>query len=119
MPLHKFLTAGITVGLGTDSLASAPSLNLWDEMRYAFRVHKADGIGARTIIELSTRGGAKALGMADGTGSLTPGKKADIIAVPFPRRNTGDLYYDLLRETKSCIMSMVNGKIVYSSDLPS
>jgi cytosine/adenosine deaminase-related metal-dependent hydrolase len=119
MPLHKFLNAGITVGLGTDSLASSPSLNLWDEMRYAFRVHKTDGIGARTIVELATRGGAKALGIADGTGSLTPGKKADIIAVSLPNRNSGDLYYDLLRETKSCIMCMVNSKIIYSNDLPS
>ena len=37
MPLKKFLDAGITVGLGTDSLASSPSLNMWDEMRYAYK----------------------------------------------------------------------------------
>jgi len=117
MPLHKFLNAGITVGLGTDSLASSPSLNLWDEMRYAFQSHKADGIDARTLMELATRGGAKALGMAD-VGSLAPGKKADIIAVSLPNRNSGDLHYDLLRETKSCMISMVNGKVIYESDLP-
>jgi cytosine/adenosine deaminase-related metal-dependent hydrolase len=118
MPLHKFLNAGITVGLGTDSLASSPSLNLWDEMRYAFHSHKADGVPARTIMELATGGGAKALGMADSIGSLTPGMKADIIAVSLPNRSSGDLHYDLLRETKSCMMSMVNGKIIYKSDLP-
>ena len=47
MPLHKFLKAGITVGLGTDSLASSQSLNLWDEMKYAFLSNKAYGIPAR------------------------------------------------------------------------
>jgi len=115
MPLHKFLKAGITVGLGTDSLASSPSLNLWDEMRYALLCHKADEIDARTLMELATRGGAKALGMAD-VGSLTPGKKADIIAVSLPNRNSGELHYDLLRDTKSCMISLVNGKIIYERD---
>jgi 5-methylthioadenosine/S-adenosylhomocysteine deaminase len=116
MPLHKFLTAGITVGLGTDSQASSPSLNLWDEMRYAFLSQKAVGIPARTIMELATRGGAKALGMADSIGSLTSGKKADIIAVLLPSRSSGDIHYDLLRKTKSCMMNMVNGRIIYERD---
>ncbi len=116
MPLHEFLNAGITVGLGTDSLASSPSLSLWDEMRYAFHTHKADGISASAIMELATSGGAKALDMADQIGRLTPGMKADIIAVSLPNRNSGDLYYDLLREAKSCMMAVVNGAIIYKSD---
>jgi len=82
-------------------------------MRYAFDIHRGDGITARDIIGLATFGGATALGMEHEVGTLEPGKKADIIAVPLPRRDTGDLYADLLRETKSCIMSMVNGKMIY------
>ncbi len=112
MPLKKFLNAGITVGLGTDSLASSPSLNLWDEMRYAYKIHKKDGITPKTIFSLATSGGAKALGMDKEIGILEPGKKADLIAVPLPKKDTGDLYSDLLRETKSCIMNIVNGKII-------
>ena len=114
MPLKKFLDAGIAVGLGTDSLASAPSLNMWDEMRYAYRIHKRDGITPRDIFKLATIGGARALGLDKDIGTLELGKKADIIAVPLPKKSTGDLYSDLLRETKSCIMTMVNGKILYS-----
>ncbi len=113
MPLKKMLNAGIPVGLGTDSLASVPSLSLWDEMRYALRIHRRDGITARDIFSLATMGGAYALGLNREIGSIEPGKKADIIAVPLPLKNTGDLYSDLLRETNSCIMSMVNGKILY------
>lgn len=113
MPLQKMLHAGITVGLGTDSLASSPSLNLWDEMRYAFRAHTADGMDARAIMKLATTGGARALGMADDVGSLSPGKKADLIAVPFPEKSSGDIYYDLLMKTKSCMMSIVNGRTIY------
>src|SRR5574341_31517 len=114
MPLKRFLDEGVTVGLGTDSLASSPSLSLWDEMRYAFSVHKKDGITAQDIMLMATAGGAKALGLQKEIGAIEPGKKADIIAVPLPARNMGDIYSDLLRETKSCIMTMVNGKIIYS-----
>jgi len=113
MPLKKFLDAGVAVGLGTDSLASSPSLNLWDEMRYAYRIHRASGVTARDIVMLATTGGASSLGMSNTVGSIEPGKRADIIAVPLPKKDTEDIYSDLLRETKTCIMSVVDGKILY------
>jgi cytosine/adenosine deaminase-related metal-dependent hydrolase len=87
---------------------------MWDEMRYAYKIHKKDGITPKDIFTLATVGGAKALGMHKDIGTLEPGKKADLIVVPLPKKDTGDIYSDLLRETKSCIMSMVNGKIIYS-----
>ena len=113
MPLKKMLDAGIPVGLGTDSLASVPTLNLWDEMRFAYNLHRKNGISPQDILYLATMGGAKALGMEKEIGSLESGKKADIIAVPLPRKNTGDIRSDLLRETESSIMTMVNGKILH------
>ncbi len=114
MPLKRFLNAGIAVGLGTDSLASSPSLNMWDEMRYAYRIHRRDGVNARDILRLATAGGAKGLGKDSEIGSLEPGKRADIIAVPLPKKKTDDLYSDLLRETKCCTMAIVNGSILRS-----
>ncbi len=113
MPLKKFLDAGINVGLGTDSLASSPSLNMWDEMRYAHQIHRRSGISAEDIFRLATINGAKALGLDKEIGTLERGKKADIVAVPLPEKDTGDIYSDLLRETKSCIMTMVDGKILF------
>ena len=113
MDLKKFLDAGITVGLGTDSLASSPSLSMWDEMRYAYQIHRRDGVTPKDILSLATIGVAKALGLDKEIGTLERGKRADIIAVPLPKKNTGDIYSDLLRETKSCIMTMVNGKMLY------
>ena len=68
-------------------------------------------------MELATSVGAKALGMSDDIGSLAPGRKADIIAVSLPNRSSDDIYYDLLRETKSCMINIVNGKIIYQGDL--
>jgi len=116
MPLKLFLDAGISVGLGTDSLASSPSLNMWDEMRYAYQIHRHDGLTPKDIILLATSGGARALGMDKQIGSIVPGMKSDVIAVALPVKNTGDLYSDLLRETKSCIMTIINGKILYLDD---
>lgn len=116
MPLKKFLDARITVGLGTDSLASSPTLNLWDEMRYAYKVHRRSGVTPQDIFHMATLGGARALCMDREIGSIEPGKKADCIAVPLPKKDTGDLYSDLLRETNTCIMSMVNGHVVYRGD---
>ena len=113
MDLVHFLKAGIPVGLGTDSLASSPSLNLWDEMRYAYKVHRRSGVTTRDIFHMATLGGAGALGMGKEVGSLEPGKRADIIALALPGKNTGDLYSDLLRETNTCIMSIVNGRVLY------
>ena len=116
MPLKKFLDACISVGLGTDSLASSPTLNLWDEMRYALKIHRRSGVTLQDIFHMATLGGARALGLDQDIGSLDPGKKADCIVVPLPKKNTGNLYSDLLRETNTCIMSMVNGHIVYGGN---
>ncbi len=117
MPLKLFLDAGVAVGLGTDSLASSPTLNMWDEMRYAYRIHRHDGLTPKDIFLLGTSGGARAMGMDKQVGSIAPGLKADVIAVALPSKNTGDLYSDLLRETKSCIMTIVNGKVLYRKDI--
>lgn len=116
MPLRKMLDAGIPVGLGTDSLASVPTMSLWDEMRFAYKLHRKNGVSLKDIFHMATMGGAWALGMDHEIGSLEPGKKADIIAVPLPLRNTGDIYSDLLRETESSIMTMVKGKIIFRTD---
>jgi cytosine/adenosine deaminase-related metal-dependent hydrolase len=86
---------------------------MWDEMRYTYQIHRRSGISAEDIFKLATIGGAKALGLEKEIGILERGKKADIIAVPLPGKDTGNIYSDLLRETKSCIMTMVNGKILH------
>lgn len=112
MPLNGLMEAGINIGLGTDSLASSPSLSMWDEMRYCLKLHRRAGISPVKVLEMATISGARALGLEREAGSISVGKKADIIAVPLPGRSSGDLYEDLLRETGYCIMSMINGKIV-------
>jgi 5-methylthioadenosine/S-adenosylhomocysteine deaminase len=82
-PLRALLDAGLRVGLGTDSPASTPSFDVFEELRtavYAARAREArpDALGAAEALELATLGSARALGLDDEIGSLTPGKRADL-----------------------------------------
>ncbi len=82
-PLAALRAAGVTVGLGTDSPASTPSFDLFDELRAAVAVARArerrsDALDAAGALELATIGGARALGLDDEIGTLTPGKRADL-----------------------------------------
>jgi cytosine/adenosine deaminase-related metal-dependent hydrolase len=82
-PLAALRAAGIRVGLGTDSPASAPSFDAWEELRTAVYMSRAreqrpDALGADDALRLATLDAASALGLADELGSLTPGKRADL-----------------------------------------
>lgn len=83
---HRFremLAAGINVCLGTDSLASNPSLSILDELRF-LRQHAAD-VPSGMLLRMATRNGAAALGFAEHCATLTVGKVADLVAIPLPR----------------------------------
>lgn len=80
-PFISFLEAGVNVALGSDSLASNPDLSILAEMRFLWQRY-SDRLAAAQIIRMGTLAGAIALDWADQTGSLTPAKIADWIAVP-------------------------------------
>jgi cytosine/adenosine deaminase-related metal-dependent hydrolase len=78
-PVEALLKAGIPVCLGTDSLASAPTLDVWDDV-LALR-DTAPGIPPSTLLRMATVSGADALGLRD-LGTLEPGKGAALAFVP-------------------------------------
>jgi 5-methylthioadenosine/S-adenosylhomocysteine deaminase len=85
-PLADFLARGAPVGLGTDSPASTPSFDMFDEMRTAVytartRERRPDALSASAALELATLGSARALGLEGETGSLVAGKRADLAVV--------------------------------------
>ncbi len=85
-PLRRLLDAGLTVGLGTDSPASTPSFDLFEELRAALffaraRERRPEALSATEALELATLGSARALGLADEIGSLEPGKRADLLVL--------------------------------------
>jgi cytosine/adenosine deaminase-related metal-dependent hydrolase len=82
-PIPELLAAGVRVGLGTDSPSSAIDFDMWAEMRAAVmharaRLGRADALSARAALDMATTGGAAAVGLGAVTGTLTPGKAADI-----------------------------------------
>ena len=81
-PIERFLRAGVQLAVGTDSLASAPDLNLFSELALMRRL--APSAPAGRLLACATRRGAEALGFDDEFGSLAPGRRADLIAVPIP-----------------------------------
>ncbi len=85
-PLRELRAAGLRVGLGTDSPASTPSFDLFDELRAAVFAARAregspDALSASEALELATLGSAGALGLDAEIGSLAPGKRADLTVV--------------------------------------
>jgi 5-methylthioadenosine/S-adenosylhomocysteine deaminase len=85
-PVAKMLELGVAVGIGTDGTASNNDLDMFEETRLAALVAKGTSgdptaVPARQALAMATRLGAHALHMADATGSLEPGKRADLIVV--------------------------------------
>ena len=82
----EWIAKGVRAGLGTDGAASNNDLDMFEAMRAAAFLHKVSSgnpqaMPARQALELATRRGAEALGMADKIGSLEAGKQADLITV--------------------------------------
>lgn len=96
-PVPELLAAGICVGLGTDGCASNNNLDMFREMDTAAKLHKVHALDptvmdAGKTLRMATIEGARALGLEKVTGSLTPGKKADIIVIDTRKPHLVPLY---------------------------
>lgn len=90
------LERGIAVGIGSDGEKENNNLDLFEEMKFASLVQK--GIGgdpalgnAWDILAMATIEGARVLGLDSLTGSLEPGKRADIVTVDLRKLHTTPL----------------------------
>ncbi len=79
-PLHKLLSAGVRVVLGTDGRGSNPDLNVAREARLVHR--QFPELSAHDILRMVTSDAAEALGLAETCGTLLPGQRADLVAIP-------------------------------------
>lgn len=124
-PVTKMLEIGLNVGIGTDGPASNNDLDMFEEVRLASFVAKAasndpTSVPAQTALTMATRLGAQALHLGHLTGSLTPGRRADLIVVdtsplhnsPRFRRDPNNAYAQIVYAAKSTDVTdvIVNGK---------
>ena len=123
-PIEKYLEAGITVGLGTDSPAAVDTTDMIDEMRVGLMIARANNeaggkvISSDQALRMATIDAAKALRMDDKIGSLEAGKQADIIAIDLHNSHqnpTTDppsaIIYTANQD--NVMMTMVAGKVLY------
>jgi aminodeoxyfutalosine deaminase len=84
LPYSAYRAAGVRMSLGTDSLASSPSLSVWEELAFAYDTHAAAGQppAPADMLRTATLGGAEALGLAGELGSLAVGKRAEMVCTP-------------------------------------
>ncbi len=123
-PVTKMVELNMNVGIGTDGPASNNDLDMFEEMRLTSFLGKLQtgdptSLPAKTVIYMATRGGAKALHLDKLTGSIEPGKRADMILVDInpvhnaPRfmRDPDGLYAQIVYAAKSTDVThvMVNG----------
>ena len=124
-PVNTMLQSGVRIGLGTDGPASNNDLDMFEEMRLATFVAKATTgdptvMPARQTFAMATRFGAEVLHLDHLTGSLEPGKRADLALVDLDRvhnrprfaRDPDSIYSRLVYATKASDVTdvMVNGK---------
>jgi 5-methylthioadenosine/S-adenosylhomocysteine deaminase len=123
-PLQDFVDEGLRVGLGTDSPASNNTIDFFEEMRVGLllqRGAKRDwSYSAEDFVRFATLGGAEALRIEDRTGSLEPGKDADIIAVDLSHSHQAPITnpYSAIVHTsnqENVAFTMVRGRILWDA----
>ena len=123
--LGELIEAGVKVSLSTDN-ASNYAFDYFAGMRVLFSLHQ-HRIGARIpispkrLVQLATLDGAIDLGIADRTGSLTPGKRADFILVRTTDINIAPMSdpYDALvgfAQPRNVDMVVVDGRILWRNN---
>jgi cytosine/adenosine deaminase-related metal-dependent hydrolase len=113
-PLAAALKAGTRVALGTDSRASTPDLSLLSEARHAARRHT--DIDPDQLLRMATLDAAEALGIADDAGSITPGKLANLTAVPIDSREDAIAAEAILASDAPPVMTWYRGAQVARND---
>ncbi len=106
-PYRAMLERGVVVCLGTDSLASASTLSILDEIR--FLQARDDSMQGPLLLTMATLFGAWALRAEGVTGSLKPGKSADLAIIPLPDHEAEDPHELVLESDLPVLASMFEG----------
>lgn len=124
-PFEQFLDAGLSVGLGSDSVASNNTCDMLEESRFAAlaarnRAGSKRFISAREMLEAATLGGARALGLDKVVGTIEAGKQADLAVVSLShaaQQPIGDVHAALVfsSNARDVRLTLVAGREVHRS----
>ncbi len=95
-PIQKFLDRGLPPSLSVDVETNVPG-DMFNQMRSVLALQRANAsngtrpVGARDVLSWATVAGAKANGLEDKVGTLTPGRQADVILLRTDRINVTPL----------------------------
>lgn len=114
-PVAAYLAEGNPLAVGTDSLASSPTLDLLDDVRALRDLARAQGYDGNDLdhrlVEAATAGGARSLGRDD-VGVLEPGARADLAAFAVPI--DGEPYAALVAHGAGrCVGTVLGGEVVH------
>ncbi|MGI6038707.1 MAG: amidohydrolase family protein [Eubacteriales bacterium] len=122
-PVSELLSSRINVALGTDSVSSNNSHDIFEEMKCAalvakIRTNDPSALKAAQVLRMATVGGAIAQGRSNECGALYPGMDADLILVDFDNPHLIPSYNpvsNIVYSARGCdvVMNMVRGRIVY------
>ena len=120
--IEELRNMGVNVTLGTDGQGSGSNLDMFETMKFATLLQKGyfknpRFMPAYEVLKMATINGAKALNKANEIGSITVGKKADIILIDLDTdltRPVNDIFADIVYNAKAVnvVMTMVNGNIL-------
>ena len=127
-PVPEMRAAGIAVGLGTDGPAGSNNdLDLMEEIDLAAKLAKISkmdplALNAKSVVEMATIDGARAIHMEKEIGSLEAGKKADIILISLNEPNAVpmyDIYAQIAYSLKGSDVRtvIIGGKVVMQDHL--
>lgn len=96
-PVRDLMSAGVTVGIGSDGPSSGNTLDLFTQLRMAVcfqktKYHDRSLMPARDMVELATMGGARALKAERTIGSIETGKRADLVLLETESANMFPVY---------------------------
>lgn len=120
--VEKMIECGINVSLGTDGQGSGCSLDMFETMKFAALLQKgihedAKCMNAYDVLKMATINGAKALGLEKNIGSISEGKKADIIIIDLNRTKSNpenNLISQIVYNTtgENVDTTIINGRVL-------